>query len=381
MPTPSDPTPATAKQTTPATPAMSTPATTSARDERAERGLGAGERYARQTLFAGIGQQGQERIARGRVLIVGCGALGSVLANNLARAGVGYLRIADRDYVEGNNLQRQVLYVEDDVRRGMPKAAAAAEYLRRVNGLITIEPLVTDVTAENVEELIDGVDVVLDGTDNFETRYLLNDACLKAGVPWIYSGVIAAYGVTLAVLPGETACLRCVFPERPLPGTTPTCDTAGVLNGIVGVIAGLASTEALKLLVGSPQLVRGMTWVDLWENTFDRIELPRQLDCPACGRGEYEYLDAPIDESGTALCGRNAVQVRPPRGAGAGASLDLAALAERLAPVGEVASNGFLLRLRVDGYDVTVFPDARAIIKGTDDLALARGVYAKYVGM
>lgn len=381
MPTPSDPTPATAKQTTPATPAMSTPATTSARDERAERGLGAGERYARQTLFAGIGQQGQERIARGRVLIVGCGALGSVLANNLARAGVGYLRIADRDYVEGNNLQRQVLYVEDDVRRGMPKAAAAAEYLRRVNGLITIEPLVTDVTAENVEELIDGVDVVLDGTDNFETRYLLNDACLKAGVPWIYSGVIAAYGVTLAVLPGETACLRCVFPERPLPGTTPTCDTAGVLNGIVGVIAGLASTEALKLLVGSPQLVRGMTWVDLWENTFDRIELPRQLDCPACGHGEYEYLDAPIDESGTALCGRNAVQVRPPHGAGAGASLDLAALAERLAPVGEVASNGFLLRLRVDGYDVTVFPDARAIIKGTDDLALARGVYAKYVGM
>jgi molybdopterin/thiamine biosynthesis adenylyltransferase len=378
MPTPSDPTTATAKQTTPA---MSTPATTSARDERAERGLGAGERYARQTLFAGIGLGGQERIARGRVLIVGCGALGSVLANNLARAGVGHLRIADRDYVEGNNLQRQVLYVEDDVRRGMPKAAAAAEYLRRVNGLITIEPLVTDVTAENVEELIEGVDLVLDGTDNFETRYLLNDACLKAGVPWIYSGVIAAYGVTLAVLPGETACLRCVFPERPLPGTTPTCDTAGVLNGIVGVIAGMASTEALKLLVGSPQLVRGMTWVDLWENTFDRIELPRQPDCPACGRGEYEYLDAPIDESGTALCGRNAVQVRPPRGAASTTGLDLAALAERLAPVGEVASNSFLLRLRVDGYDVTVFPDARAIIKGTDDLALARSVYAKYVGM
>ncbi|HST89284.1 MAG TPA: ThiF family adenylyltransferase [Ktedonobacterales bacterium] len=384
MPIPSDPTATTAKTAKPITPTMTTqtPATTrnGARDERAERGLGAGERYARQTLFAGIGQQGQERIARGRVLIVGCGALGSVLANNLARAGVGHLRIADRDYVEGNNLQRQVLYVEDDVRRGMPKAAAAAEYLRRVNGLITIEPLVTDVTAENVEELIEGCDLVLDGTDNFETRYLLNDACLKAGVPWIYSGVIAAYGVTLAVLPGETACLRCVFPERPLPGTTPTCDTAGVLNGIVGVIAGMASTEALKLLVGSPQLVRGMTWVDLWENTFDRIELPRQPDCPACGRGEYEYLDAPIDESGTALCGRNAVQVRPPRGT-AGAGLDLAALAERLAPVGEVASNGFLLRLRVDGYDVTVFPDARAIIKGTDDLALARGVYAKYVGM
>ena len=349
------------------------------RDDRIERGLGGEERYARQTLFAGIGKAGQARLSTARVLIVGCGAMGSALASNLARAGVGHLRIVDRDYVEGNNLQRQVLYDEQDVRRGMPKAAAAAENLRRVNSQIEIEPVIADVTADNVEELLEGVDVALDGTDNFETRYLLNDACLKSDIPWIYNGVIAAYGVTMTVRPGDTACLRCVFPERPLPGTTPTCDTAGILNGIVAVVGGLAATEALKLLVGSDTLVSGMTWVDLWQNTFDRIELPRQPDCPACGRGDYEYLDAALDESGTSLCGRNAVQVRPPRGTSG--ALDLAALEERLRAVGEVASNGYLLRLHVDGYDVTIFPDARAIVKGTDEPAVARSVYAKYVGM
>lgn len=357
--------------------ASAAPGGTALRDP-VDAGLGVPERYARQTIFPGIGKDGQERLGAARVLIVGCGALGSVLANNLARAGVGFLRIVDRDYVEGNNLQRQVLYDEADVLRGMPKAIAAAERLRSMNSAIEIDARATDVTAENVEALMEGIQLVLDGTDNFETRYLLNDACLKAGVPWIYSGVIAAHGVTLTVQPGETACLRCVFPDQPLPGTTPTCDTAGVLNGIVGAIAGIASTEALKLLVGSDHVARGILWVNLWENTFDRIELPRMPDCPACGHGEYEYLEAPLDESGTTLCGRNAVQVRPPRGTTGG--IDLGELAERLRPVGEVASNGFLVRLRVDGYEVTVFPDARAIVKGTDDPAVARSVYARYVG-
>jgi adenylyltransferase/sulfurtransferase len=332
-------------------------------------------RYSRQTLFTGIGPAGQERLGAATVAIVGCGALGTVLANNLARAGVGHLRIADRDYIELNNLQRQVLYDEDDIARALPKAAAAAEKLRRVNSEIVVEASVQDVTADTIEPLIAGADLVLDGTDNFETRYLLNDACVRAHVPWIYSGVIASYGVTMPVVPGETACLRCVFPERPLPGTTPTCDTAGVLNGIVGVIAGIASTEAIKLLIGSEQRMRGMTWIDLWENTFDRLEVPRQPDCPTCGRGEYEYLEASDASNGTTLCGRNAVQVR-----GAGGQLDLAGLADRLQPVGEVAQNEFLLRLRVDGYEVTVFPDARAIVKGTDDPAVARSVYARYVG-
>jgi adenylyltransferase/sulfurtransferase len=355
--------------------------TMGAQDERLERSLSFGERYARQTLFTGIGKQGQDSLSRGKVLIVGCGAIGSVLAANLGRAGVGLLRIADRDYVEGNNLQRQVLYDEDDVRQRMPKAVAAADQLRQTNHLITVEPRVTDVTAENIEELLDGVDLALDGTDNFETRYLLNEACVKLGIPWIYNGVVASYGVTMTIRPGQTACLRCVFPERPLPGTTPTCDTAGVLNGIVGAIAGIASTEALKLLVGSDKVARGMTFVDLWENTFDQIELPRQDDCPACGHGRYEYLDAPLDETGTTLCGRNAVQIRPGRNAANGGGLDLAALAQRLAPVGEVASNGYLLRLQVDGYDITLFPDARAIVKGTDDTSVARSLYAKYVGI
>ena len=340
------------------------------------------DRYSRQTLFAGIGAAGQERLARARVLIVGCGALGTGLANLLARAGVGYLRIADRDFVEANNLQRQNLFEEDDAAQGMPKAVAAAQRIARINGDVTVDPQVTDVTAENVEDLLDGMDLALDGTDNFETRYLLNDACVKLNIPWIYSGVIAAYGVSMPILPHDTACLRCVFPTRPLPGTTPTCDTAGVLNGIVSVITGMTATEAVKLLVGATDRVaRGMTWVDLWENTHESIELPRQPDCPACGRGEYAYLDAALDEGGVSLCGRNAVQVRPTaRDSAHGDTLDLAALAARLSPIGEVASNGFLLRLRVDGYEVTVFPDARAIIKGTDDPATARTVYARYVG-
>lgn len=339
------------------------------------------DRYSRQTLFAGIGPAGQDRLRAATVAIVGCGALGTVLANNLARAGVGRLRIADRDYIEVNNLQRQILFDEEDIARGLPKAVAAAEKLRRVNSEVAVEALVQDVTADNVEALMAGADLVMDGTDNFETRYLLNDASVRERVPWIYSGVIASYGVTMNVLPGDTACLRCVFPERPLPGTTPTCDTAGVLNGIVGAVAGMASTEALKILVGSDRVVRGMTWIDLWENTFDRLEVPRQPDCPTCGRGEYEYLEAEDVSQGTTLCGRNAVQVRGMRGPeGQEARLDLAALAERLRPVGEVAQNDFLLRLRVDSYEVTVFPDARAIVKGTDDPAVARSVYARYVG-
>jgi adenylyltransferase/sulfurtransferase len=362
----------------PDVPDTSTDTTVASDNAFAARGLTAEQRYTRQTLFAGLGRAGQERLIRSRVLIAGCGALGSVLANSLARAGVGYLRLVDRDFVEGNNLQRQVLYDEHDALEGLPKAIAAKQALGRINSLVTVDAHVADITSDSIEPLLDGIDVVLDGSDNFEVRYLLNDACVKAGIPWIYSGVIAAYGVTMTILPGETACLRCVFPDRPLPGTTPTCDTAGVLNGIVGVITGMASTEAIKLLAGSDRLVRGLTWIDLWENTFERVELPRMPDCPTCGLGHYEYLDAPLDESGVSLCGRNAVQVRPPQGTAA--ALDLGALADRLRPAGEVASNEFLQRLRVDGYEVTVFPDARAIIKGTDDPAVARTIYARYVG-
>src|SRR5258708_3207953 len=338
------------------------------------------DRYSRQTLFGPIGKEGQKRLQSASVTIIGCGALGTVLANNLCRAGIGRLVIADRDYIELNNLQRQILFDEDDVTRRLPKAIAAAEKLLRVNSEVHIEALVEDINADGIESLVRDTDLILDATDNFETRYLINDVCVKHQRPWIYSGVIASYGVTMNILPGDTPCLRCVFPEMPLPGTTPTCDTAGVLNGIVGAITGIASTEALKILLQSEKISRAMTWMDLWENTYDRIELPRQPDCPACGQHHYEYLDALTGTHTTSLCARNAVQDRA-NSTRHGIKLDFATLAERLRPVGEVNYNEFLLRFSVDGYELTVFPDARAIIKGTGDEQVARSVYAHYIGM
>src|SRR6266446_10069085 len=221
------------------------------------------DRYSRQTLFGPIGKQGQERLRAASAAIIGCGALGTALANNLCRAGIGRLVIADRDYIELNNLQRQILFDEDDITRRLPKAIAAAEKLRRINSGVSIEPLVEDINADGIESLVQDVDLVLDATDNFETRYLLNDVCVKYARPWIYSGVIASYGVTMNIVPGETPCLRCIFPDMPLPGTTPTCDTAGVLNGTVGAMAGIASTEALKLLLKSEQVSRAMFWMDV----------------------------------------------------------------------------------------------------------------------
>ncbi|GLV59617.1 thiazole biosynthesis adenylyltransferase ThiF [Dictyobacter sp. S3.2.2.5] len=334
------------------------------------------DRYSRQTLFGPIGKAGQEQLVKAKVTIIGCGALGTVLANNLCRAGVGHLVIADRDYIETNNLQRQILFDEDDVAQHIPKAIAARQRLARINSEVEVEALVDDITADGIEALVQESDLILDATDNFETRYIINDACVKYQKPWIYSGVIAAYGVTMNILPGQTACLRCAFPELPPPGSTPTCDTAGVLNGIVGAITGIASTEALKILLGSDKICRDMTWMDLWENTFERIELPRQPDCPACGAHNFTFLEA-RGQASTSLCGRNAVQVRNTTHG----SLDFAALAERLKAIGTVNYNAYLLRFQVDSYELTVFPDARAIIKGTDDEQVARSVYARYIGM
>lgn len=335
------------------------------------------ERYARQTLFTPIGKAGQERLGQARVAIIGCGALGTGLANNLCRAGVGHLLIADRDYIELNNLQRQILFDEEDIALHLPKAVAAVNRLRHVNSTVQLEARVEDINADVIEGLVQEVDLVLDATDNFETRYLLNDACIKHRRPWIYSGVIAAYGVTMNILPGETPCLRCVFPEMPPPGSSATCDTVGVLNGIVAVITGIAATEALKMLLKSEKINREMVCLDLWENTSERLELPRQPDCPACGHHSYEFLEALSGPQSTSLCGRNAVQVR---GGKRGDRIDLALLAERLRPVGEVTHNQFLLRFLVDSYELTIFPDARAIIKGTDDEQVARSVYARYIG-
>jgi molybdopterin-synthase adenylyltransferase len=339
------------------------------------------DRYSRQTLFGPIGKEGQQRLRDASVVIIGCGALGTGLANNLCRAGIGRMLIVDRDYIELNNLQRQILFDEDDVAYHVPKAIAAAEKLKIVNSDIAIEALVEDVNVDSIEELVREYDLILDATDNFETRYLINDACIKLQRPWIYSGVISAYGTTMNILPGETACLRCVFPDMPLPGTTPTCDTAGVLNGIVGVITGIAATEAIKILLHSEKISRSIFTMDLWENTADRIELPRQPDCPACSQHTYEFLDTLSTTNSTSLCGRNAVQVRGYTGPDKHTQrLDFLNLAERLREVGEVHYNDHLLRFNVDSYELTVFPDARVIIKGTDNEQVARSLYARYIG-
>lgn len=335
------------------------------------------ERYIRQIIFPGLGEKGQERLLAARVVVIGCGANGSVMANTLARAGVGTLVIVDRDFVELNNLQRQVLFDEDDVARGMPKAVAAAETLRRVNSTIKIESAVADVNVENIEDLIAGATLVMDGTDNFETRFLINDACVKNNIPWVYAGAVSSYGMSMTIVPHETACLRCVFQHEPAPGTLPTCDTAGVIAPIVNVMASIASAEALKFLVGSGTRNAGIINVDLWENSFEAFAIPRRADCVTCGQNKYEYLEGARAGTMTAsLCGRNAVQVNP----GRGHKLNLTSIAERLKSIGTVSANEYLVKFTVDQYELTIFPDARAIVKGTADDAIARSIYAKYVG-
>lgn len=333
-------------------------------------------RYLRQTIFAPIGTAGQEKLLAARVLVVGCGATGSVVTETLARAGVGYLKIADRDFVELNNLQRQVLYDEADVASRTPKVIAAARKLAQVNSTIQIHPHVTDVNAENIEELIKDVDLVLDGTDNFETRYVVNDACVKHNKPWIYGGAVSSYGATMTIVPRESACFRCVFVHAPPPGTLPTCDTAGVVGPIVNVVGSLVSAEAIKFITGAGARNSGLINIDLWENTFDSFAVARRDDCPCCVREQYEYLDDP-DDRAVFLCGRNAIQVRPPKRT----TLDLAQLAERLSPLGRVTRNEHLVRFALDDLEMTIFPDARAIIQGTEDPGIARSVYAKYVGV
>jgi adenylyltransferase/sulfurtransferase len=336
------------------------------------------ERYTRQIIFPPFGAAGQERLLAARVVVIGCGANGAVMANTLARAGVGTLVIADRDFVELSNLQRQVLFDEDDVARGLPKAIAAAEKLHRVNSSIQIEGVVSDVNAENIEALIDGATLVMDGTDNFETRFLINDACVKHNVPWIYAGAVGSYGMTMTIVPRETACLRCLFQREPPPGTVPTCDTAGIIAPIVNVMASIACAEAIKFLAGAGRRNAGLIHVDLWENSFESFAIARREDCVACGHGRFEYLEG--TRAGTLttfLCGRNAVQVNP----GRGHTVDLPLLAERLRDLGKVSLNEYLLRLSMDNYELTIFPDARAIVKGTDDVAIARSVYARYVGV
>jgi molybdopterin-synthase adenylyltransferase len=336
------------------------------------------DRYSRQVLFDGLDGDGQRALMKARVAIVGCGGLGSLQAMLLVRAGVGTVRLIDRDFVEESNLQRQLLYTEDDARTVQPKAAAAARALRKVNSQIAIEGLVDDLNPASASRLLDGVDLVLDATDNFDARYLLNDYAVKTGTPWIYGACVASYGVTFTVLPGETACLRCLFESAPPPGLALTCDTAGVLGAIVGVVASLQAAEALKLAAGRrAALSQKITMFDVWENRYDEVALPAaDPDCPCCGERRFDYLEGGTGAQTSLLCGRNMVQVR----GRAGVTLDLDALAARLSPLGRIQRNRFLLRADIDAWHLTVFGDGRAIIGGTADPAVAKSVYARYIG-
>ncbi len=338
------------------------------------------ERYSRQVRFAGIGEDGQRRILASRVTLCGCGALGTVIANTLARAGVGHLRVVDRDFIETTNLQRQVLFDERDVAENLPKAEAAARKLRAVNSGVAVEPVVTDIDRTNVLELVGDADVILDGTDNFEVRYLLNDAAVKLGKPWVHGGCVGGHGQTMTILPGETPCLRCVFEAAPGPGEAGTCETAGVLGPVVSVIAGFQAAEALKILSGRRERVnRDLVYFDVWENVQRRIRvapLLGKVDCPCCRHRRFEWLDGEHGSQTTSLCGRNAVQVSQRRPA----RLDFEHMARDLRRLGAVSHNRFLLKFSVEGCEFTLFPDGRAIIKGTADEDRARTLYAKYVG-
>ena len=336
------------------------------------------ERYSRQILFAGIGREGQERLLRSRVLILGCGALGTAQAEALARAGVGSLRIVDRDFVEESNLQRQTMFTERDARERLPKAVACARRISEINADVAAEAAVADAHHANIERFVADRDLVLDGTDNFATRYLVNDACVKHNVNWIYGAAVGSYGVTMTVRPRVTPCLRCVFPEQPTAGSAQTCDTAGVVMPIISTVAAAQVAEALKLLAGDTNaLHNSLLQFDVWRNEYRRVALGAPApDCPACALGRYESLEAEAVEFAAALCGRDAVQISPRRAA----PIDLRALAARLARAGEVQVNEYLLRLRAGRYELTVFKDARAIIRGTDDAATARTLYARYVG-
>jgi adenylyltransferase/sulfurtransferase len=333
------------------------------------------ERYSRQILFRGVGAEGQRRLAAARVAIVGCGATGSATASLLARSGVGTIRIIDRDYVEPSNLQRQTLFDEADAKESLPKAIAAARRIAAFNSEIVVEPHVADLTPDNVEVLLEGAGLVLDGTDNFETRYLVNDYAISKNIPWIYAAAVGSYGVTLNVLPGKTACLACVFPDSPQ-GTFETCETAGILNSAVNLVASISASEALKFLVGAvDKMRRTLLSFDVWSNERAEVAAAKpRPGCRACGERDFVHL-AGEGRPHITLCGRNSVQIherhRP---------VDFAEMNDRLKPHGTVRHNDFVLKFWHEPYEMTLFPDGRAIIKGTTDTAVARSLYARYIG-
>ncbi len=336
------------------------------------------QRYSRQVLFNEIGPKGQEHLGASRVLLIGCGALGSSHAEMLARAGVGNLRIVDRDFVELSNLQRQTLFSEADALDRLPKAIAARKRITAINSAINVEPIVADINNSNVESFLDGCDLVLDGSDNFQVRYLVNDACVKVGKTWIYGAAVSSYGSTMTIIPGKTPCLRCIFDEMPDAGSAPTCDTAGVIMPIISTVSATQVSEALKILVGDLDSLHGsLMQFDVWANDRQKIKLGKPApECTACGRRKFEFLDADNAEFSAVLCGRDAVQIAAPRET----TLDLPALAERLGRLTDVKQNEYLVRFTTGENEITVFRDGRAIIKGTDDISAARSLYSRFIG-
>jgi molybdopterin/thiamine biosynthesis adenylyltransferase len=333
-------------------------------------------RYSRQILIDWIGEAGQERLLAGRVAIVGCGALGSAIANSLARAGVGFLRIVDRDIVELQNLQRQALFDEEDARISRPKAVAAADKLKRINSDVKVEAFVDDVNHRTVEHFLRDIDCVLDGTDNLETRFLINEACAKQSVPWVYGGCVASVGMTMSFIPGQTACFQCLVPHLPLPGQLPTCENIGILNSVPQIIGAIEAAEAIKVLVGAKAINSALIIFDLASNSFTHAAIERSPDCRVCQRRDFEFLRGEHFSAGVGLCGRDAVQILPD----STAQLDLEALQIRLSKLGNAQFSGYVLKFSIKDYEMTIFPDGRALIKGTSDPAKARSLYSRYVG-
>lgn len=327
-------------------------------------------------LFPGIGRAGQERLNTSRVVVVGCGALGSVGSEMLARAGVGQLTVVDRDFVEASNLQRQSLFTEQDAAENIPKAVAAERVLMSINSSIKVNGVVTDVTFENIAELCRDADLIFDGSDNFEVRFLMNDYSVREGIPWVYGAALGSYGISFAVVPGDTPCLRCLFNEPPALGSVETCETAGILAPVIHAVCSKQVAQAVRLLVGEKASHRILQF-DIWDDEWKTVEMQAPLEgCECCSQRRFPYLDGRLGSRMTRLCGRNAVQVHSPEAG----RVVLNDLADKLSQTFEVELNEYLLRFKVNEHDISIFADGRAIIKGTDDLSVARSLYSRYVG-
>jgi adenylyltransferase/sulfurtransferase len=334
------------------------------------------ERYEKQMLFNEIGQEGQKKLLSKKAVIIGCGALGTVISNNLARSGVGYLRIIDRDYIEISNLQRQILFDEEDIENNLPKAIAAEKKLRKINSSIYIESRITDVNSKNIEGLCTGMDIILDATDNLQTRYLINDISIKLNIPWVYGGVIGSSGMVHTIIPHITPCLRCMFPEIPPIGSTETCDTVGVLNSITSIVASMESMEAMKILIDRKDaVIKGLLYMDIWNNDFEMIDLKIDKNCTVCGKNQFEILNTTFDEA-VYLCGKNSIQINPLQ-----KSVSTESIVNRLKALDiDYKQNVYFIKFNVEDVQITLFYDGRAILKNTSDINRARSLYARYIG-